>query len=371
MKRSHWWLSPFVLLVLFVLFVLLGLAATPGPTQAMSPTDPVRAGRAALPANGRILFTHCEDPGGCQIYTANPDGTAVDQVTAGADSFQGDWSPNGKRIAFASLRSGDLTIWIARADGTHPRQLTPDDPDADDLWPRFTSDGNWILFTNCFGFDCDGGISAVRPDGTGLHHVTPNSHRSYNVADRSPGGSRMTYMRWHASGVKMAIYVSSAGGRHQHRITPPRLQGWWPDWSPTGRRIVFGSQIFGDRPAPRVFTVRPNGSHLKRLTSASRHHSDASPAYSPNGRKIVFASDRRYDDFCCSDLFIVDADGGHPTRVHLPFDAYEPRWGTAAIEPASERGVPQRFAGRPGGPPCANVAVLSATRWCSPLTRGA
>lgn len=321
MRRTWWWMTP---------LVVMGLGMAPGPAHGMSPTV---TSRAALPANGRILFTHCEDPGGCHIYTANPDGSAVDQVTEGADSFQGDWSPDGKQIAYAGLGSGDQTIWIVDADGTGAHQLTPDDPDSDDLWPRFTADGKWILFTNCQGDDCNGGISAVRPNGTGLHHVTPNSHDSYNLADRAPGGSRMVYQRWHVGGVKMAVYVSDAQGRHQHRITPPRLQAWWPDWSPAGRRIAFTSQVFGDRPSPRIFTVRPNGSHLRQLTHTSRAHADVSPAYSPNGRRIVFASDRRYDDFCCNDLFIVDAAGGPVKRVHLPFDAYEPRWGAAALEP--------------------------------------
>jgi Tol biopolymer transport system component len=349
MRRSWWWLSP--------LFIL-GLATNPGQANGTTPALPAPASTVT---NGRILFTHCEDPGGCQIYTANPDGSAVDQVTEGEDSFQGDWSPDGKRIVYAGLGSGDLAIWIIDADGTDPHQLTPDDPDSDDLWPRFTADGRWILFTNCRGSDCDGGISAVRPDGSGLHRVTANSHRSYNLADRAPKGSRLTYMRWHVGGVKMAIYVSDARGRHQHRISPPRLQGWWPDWSPTGRRIVFTSQVFGDRPSPRVFTVRPTGSHLKQVTHTSRPHADVSPAYSPTGRKILFSSDRRYDDFCCSDLFVVNAAGGPVTRVHLPFDAYEPRWGTAALEPARITRSADRPHRRLGGSPCVNVPELSSS----------
>jgi Tol biopolymer transport system component len=348
MRRSWYWLSPLVL--------VLGLGTTPGPANGTSPTPPARS---ALPDNGRILFTHCEDPGGCQIYTANPDGTALDQVTEGADSFQGDWSPDGKRIVYAGMASGDLTIWIVDADGTHPHQLTPDDPDSDDLWPRFTADGRWILFTNCRGSDCDGGISAVRPNGTGLHHVTPNSHHSYNLADQAPGGSRMTYMRWHVGGVKMAIYVSDARGGHQRRVSPPRLQGWWPDWSPAGRRIVFTSEIFRDRPTPRLFTVAPNAGHLTQLAHAKGSHSDLSPAYSPNGREILFESDRRYDDFCCSDLFVMDASGGPAMRIHLPFDAYQPRWGTATIQPARDRGTRLGRVRVSGGSPCANIPEIA------------
>ena len=290
-----------------------------------------------LPANGRILFTHCDDASGCQIYTANPDGSAIDQVThAAGEAVQGDWSPDGERITYVSFTSGDAAIWIINANGSHPQQLTPNDPDSDNFWPRFTPDGVWILFTNCFSDDCDGGISMIKTDGTAMQPVTPNSHDSYNMADMGPDG-RLAYMRWHVDSVRMAIYVSAGNGSHEHRVSPPRLQGWYPDWSPKGGRIAFTSEVFWDRPAPSLYTVRPNGSGLEALTHPPFPHSDVHPAYSPNGRRVIFESDRRYDDFCCSDLFVVPASGGSPKRVHLPFDAYDPRWGTAPIVPTLSR----------------------------------
>ncbi|MFC4785613.1 TolB family protein [Nocardioides sp. MAHUQ-72] len=337
-----------------------------GSTMSSTIDDASRAGAAAsAPTNGRILFTHCEDPGGCQVYTANPDGSAVEQVTHGADSFQGDWSPDGERIAYVGTASGDTAIWIADADGSHARQLTPDDPASDDFGPRFTANGAWILFYNCLGEDCDGGISAIRPNGSGLHHVTPNSHLSYNLADQSPDGSRMTYMRWHVGGVKMAVYVSSADGKRQRRITPPRLEGWAPDWSPNGDRIAFASYVYWDRPAPSLFTVRPDGSRLTALTHPPFPHSDFAPAYAPDGAKVVFASDRRYPDFCCSDLFVVPASGGPARRVLLPFDASDPRWGTAPLEPGSAgAGGSAARSFTTGGPACAHVPQLARVAPC-------
>src|SRR5438045_3847346 len=110
----------------------------------------------AAPLEGRILFTRCDDAHGCQIYTANPDGSAIRRVTGGGESFEGDWSPDGTRIAYISLRSGDFAVWIANADGSHAMQLTKNDRDSDDFWPRFAPGGRRILFANCLGQDCDG-----------------------------------------------------------------------------------------------------------------------------------------------------------------------------------------------------------------------
>lgn len=317
----------------------------------------------ARPAKGRILFTHCDDETGCQIYTANPDGTAVRRVTHKGDNFLGDWSPNGKRIAYVGTASGDQAIWIADANGGHARQLTPDDPHSNNLWPRFAPGGHRILFTNCLGDDCDGGIGSVRPDGTHLHLVTPNSGESYNLADLSPGGARMAYMRWHVDGVKMAIYVSRADGSREQRVSPPRLEGYLPDWAPRGGTIVFSSYIFFDRPAPSLYSVRRDGSGLRALTHPPFPHADWAGSYSPDGTKIVFNSDRRYADFCCGDLFTINAGGGNLRRIRLPFDGYDPRWGTAP-RLAARGSTNMRSRITRGGPPCSFVAALRHASVC-------
>jgi Tol biopolymer transport system component len=316
-------------------------------------------------ADGRILFTHCQARG-CHVYTANPDGSAVMRVTPAGDAEQGDWSPDGRHIVYVGFASGDAAIWIVDTDGRHARQLTPDDPGSDNFWPRYSANGAWILFTNCGGDDCDGGISAIRPDGTGMHHITPNSHLSYNYADQSPDGRRMAYMRWHVGGVKMAVYVSSADGSQQRRITPPRLEAWVPDWAPDGSRIAFSSYVFFDRPAPQLYTVRPDGAGLETLTHPPYPHADVRPAYSPDSRKVVFESDRRYGDRCCADLYMVGAQGGPVHRVSLPFDAYEPRWGTAPIIPSTSARVPTTSSGSNGGPPCARLPQPTVAAPCAP-----
>jgi TolB protein len=341
------------------------LAVAVSATPAAGETSNVQAPSADA-ANGRILFTHCERHVGCQIYTANPDGSAIEQVTSAGDAFQGDWSPDGSRIAYVSFTSGDAAIWLVNADGSDPQQLTPDDPDSDNFWPRFTADGAWILFTNCFGDECDGGISAIRPDGTGMHAITPNAHFSYNAAEMSPDGSRLAYMRWHEDGVKMAVYVSSATGTDEQRVSPPALQGWGPVWSPSGDRIAFASEVFMDRPAPSLYTVAPDGSDVEALTDPPRPHSDMWPDYSPDGTKILFESDRRYGDFCCNDIFIVAASGGRAHRVHLPFDAYDARWGTAPLE-SGGTGSSLRSPGTLalGGPPCAYLTLPGTIGRCS------
>jgi TolB protein len=61
----------------------------------------------------------------------------------------------------------------------------------------------------------------------------------------------------------------------------------FPLWSPRGDLILFSRMIDG---AYEIFTIKPDGSSLKRLTNT--HGNDAHMAWSPDGEYIVFASSR-------------------------------------------------------------------------------
>jgi len=72
-------------------------------------------------------------------------------------------------------------------------------------------------------------------------------------------------------------------------LVPPRLVGNddFPAWSPDGKKIVFMSDRDGDI---EIYVVNADGTHLKRLTHAPGR--DAHPAFSRDGRKIAFQSPR-------------------------------------------------------------------------------
>jgi TolB protein len=284
--------------------------------------------RATFPGiNGRITFDHAG-----KIYTVNPDGSALVRVTAGPSDGTPEWSPDGHSIAFS--RTGDAmsplgrTIWIANADGTGQRRVTPQDPKSSSYFPRFTPDGQTIVYQNCLGFDCDGGIFAIRADGTQLRHITSNSGESYNWAVPSPDGRTIAFMRWHVGGVRMRIYLIRTDGTRQRAVTPIALEGWAPDWAPNGQTILFTSNNFGNRPNAALYSIRPDGSGLRRLNRPRFPYSDYDASYSPDGANIVLSSNRRYPSLNHSDLFILRADGTGLRRVPLPFnDVANPRWG--------------------------------------------
>lgn len=332
---------------LIALASLVALIAIPG----------ARTGRPASATppgvNGRIVFSSSG-----LIYTVNPDGSALRLVADEGFNFGADWSPDARQIAYASDRSGSLRIWISDADGTHPRQLTPEDPDTADLLPHFTPDGRTILFQNCLGADCDGGIFSVRTDGTDPRVIAPNSGDSFNWPVPSPDGARIAFNQWHVAGIKMGIHVMRADGTRNRLLSPRQLEGFGPDWAPDGRRILFSSNV--DRPNSAIYSMTADGSHVRRLTHPKFPFDDFAASYSPDGKRIVFASDRLHDDRCCSDIFTMRADGKKITRVPLSVPANFPRWGTAPLLSGESQNAPAST--RAAAP-----AAPSDLRWCAIL----
>ena len=83
------------------------------------------------------------------------------------------------------------------------------------------------------------------------------------------------------------IFVMRADGSHERRLTHSAANDVYPGFSPNGRKIVFGSDRTGKT---EIFAMRAGGSRQRRLTAKTATNSY--PSFSPNGRKIVFSSDR-------------------------------------------------------------------------------
>src|SRR5437879_580455 len=85
------------------------------PTLSLSSTQAVRV--------PRIVFSSHRN-GQYDIYTMNPDGSDVRQLTNGGDNRSPKWSPDGTRIAWAGLSKDDkIDLFVMSADGSHVIQL--------------------------------------------------------------------------------------------------------------------------------------------------------------------------------------------------------------------------------------------------------
>lgn len=128
------------------------------------------------------------------------------------------------------------------------------------------------------------------------------------------------------------IYVRNVDGSSLTRLTNNSVFDGEPAWSPDGKRIVFSSGHDTTSAAfdrwvyvDEIYVINPDGSNLTRLIDNGDQVDDNRPAWTPDGTKILFHSDR--DEFQKYQTYIMDADGAN----QLPFVEALP--GLAKVEP--------------------------------------
>jgi eukaryotic-like serine/threonine-protein kinase len=151
----------------------------------------------------RTLLFNSPRTGSRNLWTkALDDDRPLRQITAiGGDAVtHSSLSPDGLRVAFASLAGGQSDIWTQRIDGSELRQLTNDA--AADSWPVWSPDGQAIVFTSiregrreAWRVAADGGPTeklfdglfrgdwARQPSGTGTWIVTSNGTNGVRLFD--------------------------------------------------------------------------------------------------------------------------------------------------------------------------------------------
>jgi Tol biopolymer transport system component len=97
------------------------------------------------PDGKRIAFMS-DRTGSLEIWVCDSDGSHAVQLTSfgGPDVTTPRWSPDGKRIAFDSSAAGQFDIWTVNADGGKPERITTNP--ANDGNPSWSNDGRWIYF---------------------------------------------------------------------------------------------------------------------------------------------------------------------------------------------------------------------------------
>lgn len=102
---------------------------------------------AAYSPDGRKIAFSSTRTGVSNIWTCNSDGSDLVQLTSfEAHTGSPDWSPDGQRIAFDSMEAGDWNLYVIEAQGGRPRRLTKES--SSDNIASWSRDGQWIYFVS-------------------------------------------------------------------------------------------------------------------------------------------------------------------------------------------------------------------------------
>jgi dipeptidyl aminopeptidase/acylaminoacyl peptidase len=253
-------------------------------------------------------------------------------------------SPDGGRVAYvvtgADREASEYrsAIWVVPLDGSgEPRRFTSGEKR--DGSPRWSPDGRWLAFTSNRGDDKAQAQLYVIPAQGGEARKLTDLKESISDVTWSPDSTRLAF----ASRVRDGAYEEEEDKKRKPRRFTRIMQkldnvGW------TGDRRTH------------LFVVDLEGGQPRQLTDGDCE--DDNPAWSPDGKRIVFDAERgeRWDTELINRLFTVDADGGEPLQLTGDEGSYE----TPVFSPDGTR-IAYRFSVEDGTHPHhTNIGVMNA-----------
>jgi Tol biopolymer transport system component/DNA-binding winged helix-turn-helix (wHTH) protein len=220
------------------------------------------------------------------------------------------FSPDGKMLAFVRETHWSIDdLYVVSLAGGEPRRLTFEGLPMIGL--AWTSDSSEILFTSRRGGSTRH-LWRVAVTGGAPERVETIGNDVLSPA-LSLQGNRLAYTQTLDDINIWRIELDAAGrAKSQTELIASTFWDHGPDYSPDGRKIVFASGRSG---SSGIWVCESDGSKA-RLLHACGPHVSGTPRWSPDGRWIVFDSRSCAADIAGNpDVYLISADGGQPRRL--------------------------------------------------------
>jgi Tol biopolymer transport system component len=289
-------------------------------------TDPLlEPTRPDFSPKGDAVAFQAYKGGTFHIWIMKPDGSGVRQLTTGhGDDRDPRFSPDATKIAFSSDRAfkGNYDIWVVDVASGNLTQWTSSP--ADEYEPAWSPDGSEIAFVSGTGANGTT-IQAAKADGAARTLQTAPTGAHFNSPSWSPTGNKIAYIQFAAGKSRLMVSGEQIG-------TGEDAFPFFPDWLPGNRLLYTGegkihiATLDGGRiqdvPFQATFSLnRPPYQHKKfdlDSDASKQILGIVSPALSPDAKRIVFEA--------LNQLWVMDIGGKPQQLTNDKFYKEDPAW---------------------------------------------
>ncbi|MCC7235122.1 MAG: PD40 domain-containing protein [Bryobacterales bacterium] len=292
------------------------------------------------PDGKRLVFQSTRDGVECdQIFVMNADGSDQKMVSTGKGRTTcGYFLKDNRHIVYASTHERDsrcpppadrskgyvwavypgYDIFLATAGGTLVKKLTG--ADGYDAEATVNWRTNRIVYTSMASGDLD--LWTMKPDGGGKRRMTHTEGYDGGAVFSRDGANVVWRANHPAAGpalesyrallrenlttpMKMEIFIAGADGTNARQLTHFNCASFAPTFSPDGRKILFSSNKHAcDGRKFELFQMNVDGTGLEQVTDFGGFTSF--PEFSPDGRRLAFSSDRGARSRYEFNIFVAD-----------------------------------------------------------------
>jgi TolB protein len=292
------------------------------------------------PDSKRVIFQSTRDGGQCdQEYVMNADGSDQHMVSTGKGATTcGYFLSDNQHILYASTHEGNpscpmppdhtkgyvwavhptFDIYMATLDGKIVKKLT--DTPGYDAEATVNFKTHKILYTSMASGDLE--IWTMNEDGSGKKQVT-HAEGYDGGAVFSRDGTKMVWRAYRpdtpekkaayeallkqnlTTPMKMELWLANADGSNAKQITNYGCASFAPTFTPDGKKLLFASnKAKCDSSLFELYLINLDGSGLEQVTDYGKFTSF--PEFSPDGKKLIFSSSYQSKSNYEFNLFTVD-----------------------------------------------------------------
>jgi Tol biopolymer transport system component len=266
-----------------------------GRRKASPPKNLISSTRAdegpQFSPDGRRVAFISNRSGKHNLWLCDANGENAAQLTRVLDVSKPSWSPDGHLIAFSSLAGGNTDIYTVSADGGVARRLTTDP--SGEMMPSWSTDGRWLYFSS----NRTGRAEVWKMPAAGGEEVQLTHDGGFDPV-AAPDGRTVYYLH---GGDKPSMWAIGTEGGVESRVFDANLTQW--NWAAVGRGIYFLEGTRGEPYTLEIFDLDARRiTPVTTLGTRGRSSLILGLTVAPDERSILYAQRDKLD----FDLMLVE-----------------------------------------------------------------